>query len=204
MAGTQGKMNNMASAPKKKQVRSTKQRAENNSKYADRDWIALREEWVTTNITLMGLAQKYGIPFTTVRYKYQFDHWSKFLEEYNGMVDDAIYKAKKAKAESIAQRVVELDEMVLATSERILSVISDQMDEVLVTSKRPDIKDVISVLKHASDAMKNVHYNIRLSADKATQIVDNRIESSLPKEEEERIASELGLLRKQQSTNTSD
>ena len=189
MPGTQGKNYNMYEG-------TTDGFKNGRNKQTDVDWDALRDEWVTTNITLGGLSTKYGISYTSVRNHYYRDNWTQLLAEFNGMVEDAINNAKRKKAETIAHRILELDEMVLTTSERVLEVVAEQIDKAVEKSEeRITAKEIISIMKQASETLKNAQYNIRLSGDKATNIVDNRgISTPLTKEEELRIAEEMGLI----------
>ncbi len=108
------------------------------------------------------------------------------------MVDQSIDEARKAKAQHLAERIVDLDEAVMSVSERIVEIVEDNLGKLNGEKERRSAKDVIKVIKTASDTLKNAHYNIRLSGDKATGIIDTNSEVNLnnSEEENERIRSE--------------
>ena len=189
MAGTQGKYYKKGDTKKPDMIERgrTKQ-------HAKADWELLKNEWVMTNISLADLAKKYDVPFFQVRNHYCRERWMDDLAEFNGMVEEAIAEAKKQKAKMLASRVVDLDEMVLATSERVMEVVAEQIEKSINKDKdRITAKDIIGVMKAASETIKNAHYNIRLSGDKATAIVDSRTEILNP-EDEERIKDEFDFI----------
>ena len=178
-------------------------------KQATANWDALKVEWITTNISLSALAKKYGLTITAVRNHYIRHEWSKALKEYNNMIKDAVDRAMADKAEHIAERVVLLDEAVLSVSEKIVDILDEKISNIaylvsadkeseITPDDRANLDSLVKSLRQASEALKNSHYNIRLSADKATSIVDNRgsAELHLNQTEEERIARELGFIKR--------
>lgn len=178
-------------------------------KQATANWDALKVEWITTNISLSALAKKYGLTITAVRNHYIRHEWSKALKEYNNMIKDAVDRAMADKAEHIAERVTLLDEAVLSVSEKIVDILDEKISNIaylvsadkeseITPDDRANLDSLVKSLRQASEALKNSHYNIRLSADKATSIVDNRgsAELHLNQTEEERIARELGFIKR--------
>jgi len=171
----------------------------------DMDWDSLRHEWVTTNISIVGLAEKYGLSVTSVRNHYNRYNWKYELKKFHNMIDEAYDKALEEKAKEIVDRATELDAVILSASEKIASVIEDQINDLIqeVTidenGNRPvltKLDDISRTLKVASETLKNAHYNIRLASDRATNIVqqDANVISPLNKDEENRIEEELGLM----------
>jgi len=173
------------------------------------NWDVVKIEWVTTNISLSALAKKYGLTITAVRNHYIRHEWSKALSDYNAQIKDAINRALTDKAEYTAERILLLDESVLSVSEKIIDILDEKVSNIayLISKEREsEISEIdrmnfdglVKSLKSASEALKNSHYNIRLASDKATAIIDNRgtTEVSLNKTEEERIANELGFIKR--------
>lgn len=186
MAGSTGKHYNMVErGANKKTMETIKTGGRSKNKLSERNWDLLREEWVTTNVSLSGLAYKYEIPICTVRKHYYNHDWKSHLAEYNSMVDKSIDEARKAKAQHLAERIVDLDEVVMSVSERIVEIVEENLSKLSGEKERRSAKDVISVLKTASDTLKNAHYNIRLSGDKATGIIDTNSEVNFNNSEEE-------------------
>lgn len=173
------------------------------------NWDVVKIEWITTNISLSALAKKYGLTITAVRNHYIRHEWSKALSDYNAQIKDAINRALTDKAEYTAERILLLDESVLSVSEKIIDILDEKVSNIayLISKEREnEISEIdrmnfdglVKSLKSASEALKNSHYNIRLASDKATAIIDNRgtTEVSLNKTEEERIANELGFIKR--------
>jgi hypothetical protein len=202
MAGTQGK-NYTAGDSKKQDILNNN----NNKKQTDINWNMVREEWVTTNISLSGLAVKYaeeGVTLAKLRRRHARDNWSKDLAEYNNMVSEEIERARREKATYLASRVIALDELVMTTSEKVVDIINYEVEKIhpdnRIEDKEVDIsilKETSSALKQASDALKNSHYNIRLACDKATSIIDERGQqkSKLDEDDVNRIAKEMDFLK---------
>lgn len=190
MASTQGKLNGMGCSKKADMAGGSRSK----KGPSPVDWQILRDEWVTTNISLSELGKKYDVPFFQVRKHYLRERWMDKLAEFNQMVENAVYEAKMKKAKALAERINDLDEMVLATSERVIEVVAEQIESALgKVDKRITARDIISVMKQASETIKNAHYNIRLSGDKATNIVDNRTEV-IDSDEEDRLRNEFGFI----------
>lgn len=169
------------------------------------DWDALKYEWITTGVSLGGLAQKYNIPFYSIKNAYVRGKWGEALKEFNAMVDDAYMKALEIKAEGRASRILDLDEMVVVVSEKMMDVIEHQVDKLrdIIDGGEPDgesdIKSIINTIKEASFALKNCHYNVRLANDQATNILEERaVNKKLSDEERLRIAKEFQYLERNQ------
>lgn len=169
------------------------------------DWDILKYEWVTTGISLGGLAQKYNIPFYSVKNAHVRGKWGEALKEFNAMVDDAYMKALEIKAENRASRIFDLDEMVVVVSEKMMDLVEHQVDKLrrIIDGDEEDsessVKDIINTIKEASMALKNCHYNVRLANDQATNILEERaVNKKLNDEERLRIAKEFQYLERSQ------
>lgn len=199
MAGEKNKaekVKGVNTASKKKAVKSvTKKPTARKNKT---DWELIKMEWVTTDVTLSDLANKYGLSFTAVRNKYQQQKWSEELKKYKNYVQEEYDLVMRNKARNLAQRVSQLDEAVLSTSEKVIKIIDEKVHAVKTAKDVNALKQVSIALKIASEAIKNSHYTVRLAGDKATEIVDSRNSHSIDmtEEEKQRIEQELGLIGK--------
>ena len=179
------------------------------------DWDIIRHEWVTTDVSLSDIAEKYGISFNLIKKKYNQQKWSEELKKYKNYVKEEYDLAMREKARSLASRVSQLDEAVLSASEKIIEIVEENLqkvsysdsEEIIDTAdedspkasasdKVESLKQIATALKIASEALKNSHYSIRLAGDKATEIIDSRNSHSvdLSDEEKSRIEKELGLI----------
>ena len=190
------------SASNKKAVKSIKKKSTNRKNKTD--WETIKYEWVTTDVTLSDLANKYNLSFTQIRNKYQQQNWSEELKKYKNYVQEEYDLVMRGKARNLAQRVSQLDEAVLSASERVISIVDENLQKVKTAKEVNSLKQISIALKIASEALKNSHYTVRLAGDKATEIVDSRNSHSvdLTDEEKKRIEQELSLIGK--STITQD
>ena len=83
-----------AKAPKKKAVR---------------DWIAIRNEYASTDIGLRGLAEKYSIPLTTIRDRSRREGWVALREkQHHTIAQKTAQKTAEVVAQEEAGRVARL------------------------------------------------------------------------------------------------
>lgn len=204
MAGVKNKKTKQQTASEKKITTVKKTTNPSLRRKQQTDWELLKHEWVTTDITLSDLANKYGLAFTHVRQQYHKNKWSEELKKYKNYVQEEYDLAMREKARNLASRVSELDEAVLSASERVIQIVDENLQKVKTAKEINSLKQISIALKIASEALKNSHYTVRLAGDKATEIVDSRNSHSvnLTEEEKERIQQELGLIG--QSTITQD
>lgn len=168
------------------------------------NWDTLRHEWVTTNISIVGLAEKYELSVSAVRNHYNRYNWKDELRKFHNMVEEAYETALENKAKEIVDRAVELDAVILKASEQIASIIENQVNELTKELEDEDnqgsmitrLDEISKTLKIASETLKNSHYNIRLASDRATSIVkeDENTIRPLSEDENERIDKELGII----------
>lgn len=162
------------------------------------DWGALKAEWISTPISLLSLGEKYGVNYWSILYHYRVDKWREGMQEFNGLVKEKINAHLEQKAQDIADRVLGLDHAVLSTSEKIIKIVDEKIDEIREEKGMIDVKELEGFLKSikvASEAIKNSHHNIRLSVGKSTEIVENtNINTTLSEEEEDRIANEFDFM----------
>jgi len=190
MAGKQGKHYKAGS----KQKVNTKPRKKGGSTI---DWESLKLEWVTTNISITDLAKKYKQTYKAVHNHYLKQNWKQVREDFEALLEQEYDSALRDKAREIAGRVKDLDQVVLNASEKIVKFVDSKLDE-LQQKKRPNearFREMMKVLKIASEALKNSHYNIRLASDRATEIIESTKRIALTPEEEARIEREFSLIK---------
>ena len=116
----------------------------------------------------------------------KINHEKQYLEFYQNFQKD----------KKFAFSMIQSNRFLGSISQVEYEKLKQQIDKAIEKSEeRITAKEIISIMKQASETLKNAQYNIRLSGDKATNIVDNRgISTPLTKEEELRIAEEMGLI----------
>jgi hypothetical protein len=179
--------------------------SDSTNKHTGIDWLALREEWILTNISMKDLAKKYeaeGVTNNKVLKHYYKDKWADHLAEYKDYIEHEVYKIRRRKAAYLAARVIALDEKVMTVSEKVVDIINAEVDKLhplSLSEEKIDIelfKNTVSSLAQASRAVKDCHYNIRLACDKVTGMInEDKVNSeSNTEEEDERIENEFGFI----------
>ncbi len=165
------------------------------------DWYILKMEWLTTSVSLAGLAEKYEIPQHTVRSRYYREKWSKQLKKFNTDVTEAYDKIKDSKAQEMAERLNIIDDQVVFLSQQMLDIAEEQIAELKDAETRHEkvtmAKELINTLEAGSRLLKNAQANVRLAGGKATEITENRdTKVVMDEDEKDRISNEFGFLEK--------
>ena len=104
-----------AKAPKKKAVR---------------DWIAIRNEYASTDISTRALAEKYGIPYNTIKDRAQREKWVEIRDEQHSKIAaETAQKTAQVVAEGEAGRVARLlriADQLMDRTEQALAELSQQ------------------------------------------------------------------------------
>lgn len=99
-------------------------------KKAVRDWIAIRNEYASTDIGLRGLAEKYSIPLTTIRDRSRREGWVALREEQHHTIAQ---KTAQKTAEVVAQdeagrvaRLLRIADQLMDRTEQALAELDQQ------------------------------------------------------------------------------
>lgn len=166
------------------------------------DWMALREEWITTGISLTELARKYDIKYFTLRSYYYRHQWAYHLAQFRDQMHDSVKTIRQAKVEELSARLAKVDERVVGLCETVLEAIEQNVDATLEYREKPggaenvlDIKDAVTTLKAAVDTIQKIHASARLAGGGVTGRINLDLLPNLSDEEKERLNDEFGYLR---------
>jgi hypothetical protein len=166
------------------------------------DWLALREEWVTTGISLQELAKKYKLNYFTVRSYYYRHQWAYHLSQYREEVHDSLKKIRELKAEELGARLAKVDERVVGLCEAVLDAMEENIDATIEYKDSPsgqpnaiDVKEAVQTLKSAVETIQKLHASVRLAGGGVTGKLDLNLLPELSEEEKNRIAGEFEYLR---------
>ena len=166
------------------------------------DWLALREEWVTTGISLQELSKKYRLNYFTVRSYYYRHQWAYHLSQYREQVYDSVKKIREIKAEELGARLAKVDERVVGLCETVLDAMEENIDATLEYKSSPsgdrdaiDVKEAVLTLKSAVDTIQKLHASVRLAGGGVTGKLDLNLLPELSEDEKSRIADEFEYLR---------
>lgn len=120
------------------------------------DWKAIKTEYITGNISYRQLAEKYDIPFRTVRNRAQEEQWGAIKS-----------KTRARQEQRTLEKVVEQESTNLAKTDekyfRILDKLFDKAEELVANTPAwttNSIKDMATAMKYLKECK-----NIRSDAD---------------------------------------
>ena len=95
-----------------------------------RDWIAIRNEYASTEISTRALAEKYGIPYNTIKDRAKREKWVEIRDEQHSKIAaETAQKTAQAVAEGEAGRVARLlriADQLMDKTERALKELDQQ------------------------------------------------------------------------------
>lgn len=125
------------------------------------DWIAVRNEYINGNCSYRKLAEKYEIPFGTLRARAQKEKWPKLREKQQHRIST---KTAQKTAEQIAQQEAKRAARIHAASDELLLRIEQairELDQAQVSHKKKT---------------KTVEYKDKRAAGKPTKEVITEVE----------------------------
>lgn len=125
------------------------------------DWIAVRNEYINGNCSYRKLAEKYEIPFGTLRARAQKEKWPKLREKQQHRIST---RTAQKTAEQIAQQEAKRAARIHAASDELLLRIEQairELDQAQVSHKKKT---------------KTVEYKDKRAAGKPTKEVTTEVE----------------------------
>ena len=133
----------------------------------DTDWTAIRAEYVTTDIGLKKLSDKYGVPLATIKRRCSKEGWvEERKKRKDKAVDQVIQKVVQNDAEKIGKKLEGLQ----ATAESLAALIQVQIGDAwdvrdarvavggLITDEDTKVlKDLTTALKGVADVMRDIY-----------------------------------------------
>lgn len=114
------------------------------------DWLKIKTEYVTTQISLRDLAQKHGVSFSTVSRRSDKENWVQLRKEHEKEVSTkVIQKAAEASSCTHADRMAELIEL-SHCSAQLLGARLMQMAQT-GKIKTYEVKAITEALKNVRD-----------------------------------------------------
>lgn len=92
-----------------------------------RDWIRIRNEYISTDIGLRGLAEKHNIPLTTLRDRSRREGWVAMRDEQH---HEIAQKTAQKTAEIVAKDEAERVSRLLSIADRLMDKTERALDEL--------------------------------------------------------------------------
>lgn len=118
------------------------------------DWVSIKTEYISTQISTRDLARKHGVKYSTLRDRALREQWSKARSDYTSML---IAKTEQKTAEAVsdaqAERVAEL----MSAGAKAARMLSAQLDRMEETGKVKtyEVKAITESLKNIRDLYKD-------------------------------------------------
>ena len=117
------------------------------------DWKKLKREYITTNTSYRKLADKYGVPFGTLRKVALKENWRGLRAEYGTKADTKFIESEAAKQAERVSKINIAADMLLDKIMRTLEVMDDDsLDTGAYRQISATIKDVKDIYMIRSDA----------------------------------------------------
>ena len=125
------------------------------------DWVAIRAEYVTTQISTRALAQKVGVAYSTLRRRCEDEGWAQLRSEHERNTHAMI--AQKT-AEAISDHQADRIAMLVKGGEKSVEMLIKRLEQMADSDR---IK--VAEIKVITDALKNVRdiYKTEVGTDDA-------------------------------------
>ena len=118
------------------------------------DWVTIRSEYISTQISTRDLAKKHGVSYSTLRKRAEKEAWAQ-LRSKQGRIVDALVAQKTAEAVSDAEadRITHL----MAAGAKAARMLSAQLDRMEESGKVKtyEVKAITEALKNVRDLYKD-------------------------------------------------
>lgn len=92
------------------------------------DWVKLKNEYLTTNISLRGLAEKYDMPFSTINARSSKEKWGKQKPEIQNKISAEV---EQKTIKSVIDEKVEVNKRHIALFDKGLDIVEYLMKKYL-------------------------------------------------------------------------
>ena len=162
---------------------------------AGRNWIPLKNEYAVTNTSLREMAQKYGIPFNTIRDRAFKDKWGPARKEFRDkLIQSTIKKTASRRASVCVRQLVRVGksaELAMRAIERMLGDnqqfrrhivqvrdsegAQDVQERVYEKYDTKALRDLAATLKNLVAVIRDVHGLPTIKEQAAMDIVLKRL-----------------------------
>ncbi len=100
------------------------------------NWLKIRNEYINGNISYRKLAEKYGIPFSTLKFRAKEENWFENRKKQRNKIETKLaQKTAEKLAEKEADRLARISDAADVLLDKIEAA-SQQLDQLLVFDKR--------------------------------------------------------------------
>ena len=118
------------------------------------DWVSIKTEYISTQISTRDLAQKHGVKYSTLRDRALREQWSKARSDYTSML---IAKTEQKTAEAVSDAQADRVSELMSAGAKAARMLSAQLDRMEESGKVKtyEVKAITESLKNIRDLYKD-------------------------------------------------
>lgn len=118
------------------------------------DWVSIKTEYISTQISTRDLAQKHGVKYSTLRDRALREKWSKARSDYTSML---IAKTEQKTAEAVSDAQADRVSELMSAGAKAARMLSAQLDRMEESGKVKtyEVKAITESLKNIRDLYKD-------------------------------------------------
>ena len=140
----------------------------------DRDYRKIKAEYIAGGTSYRKLAEKYGVPFSTLRKVAAKEQWTELRNKTRAKTDTKISNAISDKQAAKADKIIDVADKLLDKIAEVIDLVTDTQGIKHLTSAIKDIKDIKGI-KSSADMREQEARIKRLEQDVAIKVdVDSK------------------------------
>ncbi len=116
---------------------------------ASTDYSRIKKEYMAGGTSYRKLAEKYGVPFGTLRKVAAKEQWTQLRTQTRAKADTKIAEVISDKEADKAEKIIDVADRLLSKITEVLEVVTTTQDIRHLTSALKDIKDIKGVKSEA-------------------------------------------------------
>ena len=113
------------------------------------DWKTIKAEYIAGGTSYRKLAEKYGVPRTTLERKAKEEKWTELRRQADGKAEAKIIESISAKDAKKAVNIIDVADKLLGKIEELAGIVGDADSIKKLTSAIKDLKDIKGIKSDA-------------------------------------------------------
>ena len=113
------------------------------------DWKKIKAEYIAGGTSYRKLAEKYGVPRTTLERKAKEEKWTELRRQADGKAEAKIIESISAKDAKKAVNIIDVADKLLGKIEELAGIVGDADSIKKLTSAIKDLKDIKGIKSDA-------------------------------------------------------
>lgn len=148
------------------------------------DWKKLKAEYIAGGTSYRKLAEKYGVPFGTLRKVAAKEQWTQLRAQTRAKADTKIAEVISDKQADKAEKIIDVADRLLSKITEVLDCVTTTQDIRHLTSALKDLKDIKGI-KSEADIREQEARIAKLQRESQAEEKDNEIQIIIGAEAED-------------------